>query len=87
MRVWSVHPQYLDPAGLVALWRETLLARAVRNGATRGYHHHPQLKRFKARAATVGGLSAAKVVAKSARTVSLWSRLLSFCPSGASTSG
>ena len=48
MRIWSVHPQYLDAAGLVALWRETLLARAVLNGQTRGYHNHPQLDRFKA---------------------------------------
>jgi len=48
MRLWSLHPKYLDPAGLVALWRETLLARAVLSGATRGYHHHPQLQRFKA---------------------------------------
>lgn len=48
MRLWSLHPKYLDPAGLVALWRETLLARAVLSGNTRGYHHHPQLQRFKA---------------------------------------
>ena len=48
MCIWSLHPKYLDPAGLVALWRETLLARAVLNGQTRGYHHHPQLARFKA---------------------------------------
>ncbi len=48
MRIWSLHPKYLDPAGLVALWRETLLARAVLSGATRGYQHHPQLQRFKA---------------------------------------
>src|SRR5450631_2167203 len=47
MRLWSLHPQYLDPAGLVALWRETLLARAVLSGATRGYQQHPQLQRFK----------------------------------------
>ena len=48
MRLWSLHPKYLDPAGLVALWREALLARAVLNGATRGYRHHPQLQRFQA---------------------------------------
>ena len=48
MRLWSLHPKYLDPAGLVALWRETLLARSVLGGATRGYHNHPQLQRFKA---------------------------------------
>lgn len=47
MRLWSLDPKYLDPAGLVALWRETLLARAVLSGNTRGYQHHPQLTRFK----------------------------------------
>lgn len=46
MRLWSLHPKYLDPQGLVALWRETLLARAVLRGETRGYRHHPQLERF-----------------------------------------
>ncbi len=50
MRLWSLHPKYLDPQGLVALWRETLLARAVLRGETRGYTHHPQLERFKAHA-------------------------------------
>jgi hypothetical protein len=47
VRVWSLHPKYLDPTGLVALWRETLLARAVLKGETRGYRHHPQLDRFR----------------------------------------
>lgn len=47
MRLWSLHPKYLDPQGLVALWREGLLARAVLRGETRGYIHHPQLERFK----------------------------------------
>lgn len=47
MRIWSLHPQYLDPQGLVALWREALLARKVLSGATRGYRHHPQLDRFR----------------------------------------
>lgn len=46
MRLWSIHPRYLDPQGLVALWREALLARAVLRGETRGYRHHPQLLRF-----------------------------------------
>lgn len=50
MRLWSLHPRYLDPQGLVALWREALLARAVLRGETRGYHHHPQLERFRAHA-------------------------------------
>lgn len=48
MRIWSLHPRYLDAAGLVALWREALLARAVLRGATKGYRQHPQLERFKA---------------------------------------
>lgn len=48
MRLWSIHPRYLDAAGLVALWREGLLAQAVLRGATRGYRHHPQLQRFQA---------------------------------------
>ena len=47
MRLWSLHPKYLDPQGLVALWRETLLAQAVLRGETRGYRNHPQLDRFK----------------------------------------
>jgi hypothetical protein len=46
MRLWSLHPRYLDRAGLVALWREALLAQAVLRGATRGYRRHPQLARF-----------------------------------------
>jgi len=50
MRLWSIHPQYLDPSGLVALWRETLLARKVLEGKTAGYRHHPQLERFRAAA-------------------------------------
>lgn len=48
MRLWTLHPRYLDSQGLVALWREALLARAVLRGETRGYRHHPQLERFRA---------------------------------------
>jgi len=48
MRLWSLHPCYLDPQGLVALWREALLAQKVLAGKTRGYKNHPQLQRFKA---------------------------------------
>jgi hypothetical protein len=47
MRLWSIHPQYLDAKGLVALWREGLLAQAVLAGQTRGYRNHPQLERFR----------------------------------------
>lgn len=48
MRLWSIHPGYLDAAGLVALWREALLAQKVLLGQTRGYRAHPQLDRFRA---------------------------------------
>lgn len=48
MRIWSLHPKYLDTKGLVALWRETLLAKHVLEGKTNGYTNHPQLIRFKA---------------------------------------
>ena len=47
MRIWSIHPQYLDAKGLVALWREALLAKHVLEGRTKGYKNHPQLNRFK----------------------------------------
>jgi len=47
MRIWSVHPKYLDSKGLIALWRETLLAKHVLEGKTKGYKNHPQLTRFK----------------------------------------
>ncbi len=47
MRIWSIHPRYLDPQGLVALWREALLARTVLRGETGGYRNHPQLNRFR----------------------------------------
>ena len=47
MRLWTLHPKYLDARGLVALWREALLAQAVLAGQTRGYTRHPQLIRFR----------------------------------------
>jgi len=47
MRLWSIHPKYLDQKGLVALWREGLLALKVLKGETKGYKNHPQLNRFK----------------------------------------
>lgn len=47
MRLWSLHPRYLDSRGLVALWREALLAQAVLGGRTSGYRYHPQLVRFR----------------------------------------
>ena len=51
MRLWSLHPKHLDSRGLVALWREGLLAQAVLKGETKGYRHHPQLDRFRAQSA------------------------------------
>jgi hypothetical protein len=48
MRLWTLHPSYLDSPGLTAAWREGLLAKAVLNGRTVGYQHHPQLARFRA---------------------------------------
>lgn len=47
MRLWSIHPRYLDAKGLGALWREALLAQAVLSNRTRGWRNHPQLDRFK----------------------------------------
>jgi len=47
MRLWTLHPKYLDASGLVALWREALLAQAVLRGQTCGYSSHPQLIRFR----------------------------------------
>jgi hypothetical protein len=46
VRLWTLHPKYLDAKGLVALWREALLAQKVLRGGTKGYKHHPQLLRF-----------------------------------------
>lgn len=47
MRLWSIHTRYLDTKGLVALWREALLAKHVLEGRTKGYKNHPQLNRFR----------------------------------------
>jgi hypothetical protein len=58
VRLWTLHPKYLDPQGLVALWREALLAKAVLRGGTRGYRHHPQLLRFQAHAAPRSAINA-----------------------------
>ena len=58
MRLWTIHPKYLDARGLVALWREALLARAVLRGETLGYRSHPQLTRFRELPRPVPGLNA-----------------------------
>lgn len=56
MRIWSLHPKHLDAKGLVALWRETLLAKHVLNGSTKGYTNHPQLTRFKTLESPLDGI-------------------------------
>ena len=58
MRLWTLHPRYLDAQGLVAAWREALLAQKVLQGATRGYRHHPQLSRFRSRARPIPAMAA-----------------------------
>lgn len=58
MRLWTLHPKYLDPKGLVALWREALLAQAVLLGRTRGYTRHPQLLRFRETGSPAGAIAA-----------------------------
>ena len=57
MRLWSIHPSYLDSRGLVALWREGLLAQNVLLGLTKGYTNHPQLARFNNAADPVGAIA------------------------------
>lgn len=56
MRLWSIHPRHLDVKGMVALWREALLAKHVLEDRTKGYRHHPQLQRFRAAADPVAAI-------------------------------
>jgi hypothetical protein len=58
VRLWTLHPRYLDTKGLLAAWREALLAQKVLRGETRGYRNHPQLARFKAESDPVGAIAA-----------------------------
>ncbi|WP_261164992.1 pyrimidine dimer DNA glycosylase/endonuclease V [Microbacterium sp. Marseille-Q6965] len=58
MRLWSLHPRYLDRQGLTACWREGLLAQAVLAGGTRGYTRHPQLERFRTCPDPLGAIGA-----------------------------
>jgi len=58
MRLWSLHESLLDSKGLVALWREGLLAQKVLLGLTTGYRFHPQLERFRATRNPVATISA-----------------------------
>lgn len=57
MRLWSLDPALLDRQGLVACWREALLAQAVLFGHTAGYTAHPQLERFHAHPEPVTAIS------------------------------
>jgi hypothetical protein len=57
MRLWSLHPSLLDRLGLLALWREGLLAQKVLLGKTSGYRFHPQLKRFQSSKNPVAAIS------------------------------
>jgi hypothetical protein len=56
MRLWTLHPKFLDSKGLVAVWREALLAQAVVMGRTEGYRRHPQLARFRESRSPVGSI-------------------------------
>lgn len=58
MRLWTLHPRYLDAPGLVAAWREGLLAKAVLAGRTKGYRHHPQLERFRSARSPTAAINA-----------------------------
>jgi hypothetical protein len=57
VRLWTIHPKHLDTKGLLAAWREGLLAQKVLKGETRGYRNHPQLVRFKAATDPVGAVA------------------------------
>lgn len=57
VRLWTLHPRYLDTKGLLALWREGLLAQKVLAGQTVGYRNHPQLNRFKAQADSTAAIA------------------------------
>ena len=57
MRLWTVHPKYLDTKGLLAAWREGLLAQKVLQGDTKGYRNHPQLARFKSSEDPAGAIA------------------------------
>jgi hypothetical protein len=48
----------LDAKGLVAAWREALLAQKVLAGATRGYTRHPQLVRFRSHPSPLQAIAA-----------------------------
>ena len=57
MRLWTLHPRYLDTKGLLAVWREGLLAQQVLQNKTKGYRHHPQLRRFASSADAIAAIA------------------------------
>ena len=57
MRLWTIHPRYLDTKGLLAVWREGLLAQQVLQDKTKGYRNHPQLRRFRSSSDAVGAIA------------------------------
>lgn len=58
MRLWTLHPKYLDSIALVSVWRKALLARQVLRGRTKGYRNHPQLERFRAHPSPLSAINA-----------------------------
>ncbi len=58
MRLWTLHPCYLDPTGLVSVWRKALLARQVLRGKTNAYRNHPQLERFRKHPSPISAVNA-----------------------------
>lgn len=88
MRLWSLHPRYLDVKGLVACWRESLLAQKVLAGGTAGYRNHPQLIRFRAAAdpiAAIGGYLSALATEATGRGYNFNSALILDPPAGRPT--
>lgn len=62
MRLWTMHPKYLDAQGLTGLWQESLLAQAVLEEKTKAYRDHPQLDRFTAHPKPIGAIAQYLVV-------------------------
>jgi hypothetical protein len=58
MRLWTLHPKYLDSVALVSVWRKALLARQVLRGRTKAYRNHPQLVRFRAHQTPLSAINA-----------------------------
>lgn len=47
MRLWTIHPTFLDNEGLHGLWREGLLAQKIIEDPTHGRSNNPQIARFR----------------------------------------